>query len=932
MSRILIRAGGIAAFYLLLFPLSAAEKAWIRPEFIRKYGNYNAVQPIFNGNVNGSDYGAANALVRELNLNGARAFLWPKLPLPYPHTPWAASQFGRTPIPREKVAEERRKWFAQNFNETVPASFRNRKGEWRSAQFQQLQIFKSINLPVNIVFHSQLDAGARFHLERVNAYYTAYINAIRTHAPWIKQFWIQHTNEPNYPWWSGEFESTKESVKAWLDVYNSLNRHLRSHHPGVKLLGPTLASSATFNWHDFNLWTKPVLAGTETPLEFYNYHLYDIGAWSHLAWISMFQAEAERIGRIRPRAYISETAYSLGKSGIDGDLIRWTAQQLFTALENPDKIYALSWHMLVFDWFNYTNILFKDRKNKTYTPGANFYLYRTLRNLRGRTIYTTPSANPMIRKIATMKDASHLTLAIFNDSEESSTFQPIFRFSVPPSALTVQSIRPTGRNSYCYSMEKVDPSAIDKLLTLAPGEIRSMEWTFSKPLPPAKKTLVQREFYAPTVAAFFNDSIETEIRLPEPPAKNEQCLLRFGVYTDDKLYAEGAQLQFNGSTFPIRWNQARADVEMSDHSWFFEIPLPPGLVRKENKFSLRVGDTDYKLMFASIVCREEPDADAAEKAAEEAIAWRRSELFATVRSPERLSDGETGKYRLKLENNTNKTISIRSELTFPKGIVSSRPLTETRSIPSGKAEILEYSIKAVSDGSADSREIIASLSAPGMRSRKIRSSITIYPVHRALHSSGTPSEERWNAIQGIPFQQGNISGTVKLLWNEEYLFYRVLASGPFKPEAPATIDSFFAKDVLEFFLDLSNTKPSQYDPAYCMQLFCCPAGVGNDTNVLCGSVLRARKGDNVEVTGRRREPEWKASVQFPEQGGYLITGAIPWKIIRKNFRPVRGQKIGFDLALSHPGTKQTTTFSASILGLKRKQHWSPKGWGVLILQ
>ena len=253
-------------------------------------------------------------------------------------------------------------------------------------------------------------------------------------------------------------------------------------------------------------------------------------------------------------------------------------------------------------------------------------------------------------------------------------------------------------------------------------------------------------------------------------------------------------------------------------------------------------------------------------------------------------------------------------------------------VPQTYDEILEYSIKAVSDGSADSREIIASLSAPGMRSRKIRSSITIYPVHRALHSSGTPSEERWNAIQGIPFQQGNISGTVKLLWNEEYLFYRVLASGPFKPEAPATIDSFFAKDVLEFFLDLSNTKPSQYDPAYCMQLFCCPAGVGNDTNVLCGSVLRARKGDNVEVTGRRREPEWKASVQFPEQGGYLITGAIPWKIIRKNFRPVRGQKIGFDLALSHPGTKQTTTFSASILGLKRKQHWSPKGWGVLILQ
>lgn len=930
MKQIGIFALGSALLFSLLSSGTAAEQTLVRPEFIRRIGAISTVQPIFNGNVNGSDYGAANALIRELNLNGARAFLWPQLQ--YPHTPWAASQFGRTPIPREQVAEARRKWFAQDFAKTVPAAFKNRKGEWSSAQFYQLQIFKNIHLTENIVFHSQLDAGARLYPDRVNAYYSAYIQAIRTFAPWIRQFWIQHTNEPNYPWWSGEFETTGESVKAWIDVYNSLNRHLRKNHPGVQLLGPVLAASSTFNWHDFQQWTKPVLAGTEIPLEFYNYHLYNIGAWSHLAWISMFQAEAERIGRIRPRAYISETAYALGKSGVDGDLIRWTAQQLFTALENPDKIHALSWHMLVFDWFNYTNILFKDRARKSYTPGANFHLYRTLRNLRGTTVYTVPSANPALRKAAAMPDASHLTLALFNDGEEPVELQMHVPFPVVPDSLTVQSVRPTGRGTYQYSIEKAETSGADRTLRLAPGEVRSLEWSFPKPLPPPKRTLVQREFYAPVVGEFFSDTITGKIRLPASPAPAEQCFLRFGIYTDDKLSAEGGVLHFNGTRFPLRWNQARADVEMSDHSWFFEIPLSPGLVQRENEFSLHVEDTDYKLMFASIVTREEPDAASAEKAAKEAIAWRSSELSGSLRAPARLTDGETGTYRLKLENNTGKTLSIGMQITFPDGIVSTGSLQGTHTLSPGGVKLLEYKVRAVSNGSADPRETIVRLHAPGMRSKELRSTVTIYPIHRAAYSPETPSKESWEAIRGIPFRQGNISGETKLLWNERYLFYQVRAEGPFKPAAPATIDSFFSKDVLEFFLDLSNTKPSQYDPAFCAQLFCCPAGAGSDQNVLCGSVLRARRGDNVDVIGRRKEPEWKASVSFPEKGGYLVSGAIPWKIIQKNFRPASGRKIGFDLAVSHPGTRQTTTFSCSVLGLKQKQHWSPKGWGVLLLE
>lgn len=911
--------------------LAAQETVIVNPDVIRQYGDYNTVQPIFNGNVNGSDYGAANALVRELNLNGARAFLWPRLEKPYPKTPWAAAQFGGKPIRKEEVMEARKEWFRQDFPKTVPAGFLNKKGNWANAQFQQLQIFKDINLSENIVFHSQIDAGSRFYPERVNAYYSAYIKAIRKYAPWIKTFWIQNTNEPNYPWWSGEFDDPRESVKAWIQVYNSLDSFLRKNHPDVKVLGPVLAASSTFNWQDFNLWTKPVLAGAKNPLDIYNYHLYDIGAWSNLAWMSMFQAEAERIGRIRPRAYVSEIAYALGKKGNDGDLIHWTAQQLFTALENPDKIHALSWHLLVFDWFNNTNIIFKDRTRKTYAPGALFYLYRTLRYLRGTTVYVSPSANPALRGIAAMPDAKRLTLALFNDGREPLTVTPAPVFSAKPASLTVQSVIPSERSLYRYSTENLSPDTL-RPISLAPGEVRSFEWTFSTPLKRPSKTLRQQEFYAPAAGDFFNEAISATIRLPKEPSANEHCFLRLGIYTDDKLYAEGGSIILNGKTFPVRWNQASQDVETVDNAWFFEIPVPAGLVKKENTFSIQVRDTDYKLMFASIICRAEPDAATAQKAAGNAIAWRNAEIFATSQPLGRLAHGEKKEYRIKLENNTMKSIEYQVEITVPNGVTPAGSSRERVTIPAGGKKLLKRKLEAVSDGMVNTREILARISAQGMRTKELKSALAIYPYREARYSSQTPTEKQWSTVPAVPFRKENIGSETKLLWNEKNLFFRIHVTGPFKPVSPQSMDGFFTKDVIEFFLDLSNTKPSQYDPSFSMQLFCCPGGVGNDPNPLCGSVIRARHGDYVDVTGRKREPEFKAEVKLIPDGGYIVTGALPWDTVQKKFSPRAGQKIGFDLALSHPGSKQTPRFSSSILGLKQKQHWSPKGWGILTLK
>ncbi|MBN1863969.1 MAG: hypothetical protein JW808_03620 [Victivallales bacterium] len=910
----------------------------VMPQVGVKINGFDEVQPIFNANVNGSSRGEAIELVRDIRLNGARAFLWtPFSKVKAPMTPWAAKQYKGQPVSKEEALDAWDKWYSQDFDKSVEEVI-SRGVESKGSQQYQLKLFKEWGLTGNLIFHTQVDGSADRHPEGVNRYYGAYIDAIRRHAPWLNVDFIQVTNEPNYPWWSGQFKSTKESVDTWIRVFNRLDSFLREKYPETRLIGPCTASSEAFSWGGFKNWTRPVLRDVKHPMEFFNYHLYDVGAYSHLAWMEMFQAEAESYSRPRPQAVVTEINYELGNKDAEGNRFLWFAQHIFTALDNPDKFSALSYHLLAYpNGFNHAYIIME--KDGKFIPTGPYWLYWAMSSVRGRYLYVDTN-NSAVRAFACSPAPKQLLACLFNDGVKEQVAG--LASGLPGTAGVEKVIKriayPVGQ-AVKHQEEDItrNPDALSRLV-LPPGAICTVNWVLHDELPAPEKTVCERGYYSRTVASSFNDDLAASVSVDKLPGEDENAFLRLGVYNDDPLFAKGLTVQFNGHEMPIFWNQAPEELTVDNRTaYWLSLPLEDTWVKKDNVVKLLCPGASYRLMFISVVLRQYPSAEIAKRMMEGIKDNQVKEIKATVENIGPIMFGEARELVVTVFNPSPSPRQFKLNFDVPEDLVlkgvdipQSVSVQGSESVSFKRGIICETPPDGVVEG-----KVAVRIASPGMLEKELSSIVTVYPELNATKTNEpvnlNPDQELWRDVKPIVFEATGIKTSTELRWDENFLYARIAVHGDFQPQASDSIGGFWIKDSIEFFIDLNNSKGRMYGKDD-RQFFVCPVGLEGAVEPLRGHVVREQRGDFVEVVDTISEPRIQASSRLEKEGGYSMVCAIPWKIISPDFKPVKGTRIGLDVAMNHARSTDNIALHTSIIGLKGKPYLRPDKWGILTLK
>lgn len=559
---------------------------------------YKDVPEIFGAAVNGSLMAQQTEAVQALNLNSARAYFWP-LYNSMPVTPWLAQQYGqKNVLTREQSAAAWDTWYKQDFSKTIQHDIQ--AGIDTNAQMNQLRQYERWGLKSGLVYQiMQPDGASATHIEGVERYFVAYIDAIHSAAPDLPIDFVQFTNEPNYSQWSGQFATTKESVDTWLSVFNTLDKYLRSARPQTRLLGPCLDSGVAHGWTGWKDWTLPFLT-TANDIHFFNYHLYDLGASESLAWMEMRQAEGEKLRNVRPRAIITETNL-LDSKATDQQRFLWHAQHLFAELHNPDKYAMRHYFLLAYEGSDDMFV----KRNGRYEPGDDYWLYWALNRIRGGAVSVSKPTGSLVDAFASRPSNREVALGLLNNGatatdvrldpglpSKSSIVSVMFRSAFVREGVPVHQEE---------SPRKVDDGAVS--VTLPPHSVAEVVWTLRSDLAPTK-VIIDRECYAGTVATDIAGGLRVPIHVEFAPHLNANEYLRLGIYTDDPLSAQQLTMTLNGVPLKIIWSSLPVDVDNGNlrTTWWARIALPSHSVAKDNMLVFGPQDADYRLMFAAIEC------------------------------------------------------------------------------------------------------------------------------------------------------------------------------------------------------------------------------------------------------------------------------------------------------------------------------------------
>ncbi len=917
-------------------------KIW--PQYLREVGGQSEVQRIFGGCVNGTSRGQGTEIIKELNLNTARAYFWApftqwtkNLPdgVNPPHTPWAASQYGGKPVTREEAFAAWDRYFAKDFDQCFDTYYP--KALETCDMAKQLFYYRDWGMSKGLVFHTQVDGSADRSPDGVNHYYSTYIRYIKKYAPWVDVDFVQLTNEPNYSWWSGQFATTKESVDTWIRVFNRLDKYLRQEFPQTTLLVPCLASSAFFSWGGWKDWTLPILKEAEHPLAYYNYHLYDQGAYTHLAWMEMVQAQTESLGRGRPQGVVTEMNYALYEPNYR-ERFRFFADQLFTGLAHPDKFAMFHYFLLVYpNWNkkdggsgnNVTSLIAK--RDDELVPNPPYWLYWVLRDTRGQNLFVETPLDPELRAFASRPDPRHLVLSVYNTQEAPR------RVALDPNLPAGAAVAKITRSYAHFTGEEIQHGSEDlpagqPVEFELPGQgVASVKWELAADLPAAANPRREREWFAPLAGKYFADELSVELPVPAVPAPEETAYLRLGAYCDDLLAARGWKLKLNGHDLPVYWSDAPAQVEGDQRTvWWLELPLKPEWLQAKNELRIAAPETAYKLMFASLVYREQPTAElaAARRAAE--LDRRERNIAAALSVPTAIIAGESRPFDVEVENRRAGPTTYQLAVELPAEIAQTvAPAAEVKVEP-GKRARFAGELQGGAVERVEERLIRARLSDDQGGRRELIAKVAVYPRRVAVRMTPTIDGDfaDWAKVEPVTFASAEtgIKTQTRLAWDDKCLYAAVDVRGPFTPRAPDTLGNFWKNDCVEIFADLGNQKQQMYD-ADDWQLFFCPVGLDNGP-AFGGLLRRERKGDEMKVVETVAEPTFVTKV-VKAADGYRLECAVPWEVLAKSFHPVAGYRLGLDVAANHNG--QAGSLCASILGLPGKPYSRPDKWGVVTL-
>ncbi|MFZ2655892.1 MAG: sugar-binding protein, partial [Victivallales bacterium] len=938
---------GLAAAVSLPMLLGAQESARINvyPDYNCRVNGFGEVQNIFGTMAQGQTAGRADQEIRALNLNSARTILgWPTC-IPIPASPWAAGQHNRKKfLPADELPKAWEKWYQQDFSKTTDERFSqlleglaknpsNMYGGFGEAC--QLGLYSKWGTANNVIvcLPEAFDGYADQHPAEANSLLESFLKALRKHFPDMNVRFLQPFNEPNYPWWTGQFATTKEAVDTWLRVFDRLSQHMKNLAPEVSVLGPCLADSAFFSFPDWDDWTVPLLKDEGHPVLYFNYHCYAPGAYTHLAWFEMLQAQGELLRKTRPRSVITEMQYKVGEANDTPEIQRarfiWWEQQLFMALANPDKFDTFSYF---YDFMDSRGLVVE--KDGKLIPNYTYYLYWVLADTRGKMIYAGNSGDPAVRAFACSPSENKLVVSIFNDSPQEK------KITVNPGMAPGNA---DARLRSAYYADGVLVHAEEMLaakegglpLTLAPYGICSIRWDLKGKSIAPSRTLDETEFYSPTVNTAFKDGLDLSIPAARQPKDTETVLLRLALHSDDLLFAEKITMTFNGQKIPLFMGDSIPDLmEGSRNVWYFSVPVARALIGKENKLSLSDADTGYRLMFAALAYEEHPDSALADSAEKESIdAWK-NEISSTVNATKNLRAGDTGKFDLTIRNRLAQQMEYTVSIKKPDGLVFKDIATEQKiSVDPGSSRTIAGTMSLKPTEQLLESSIEVNISSSNARKKTHVMPVNLYPLRQAakvdfpVKTDGDLSE--WSQKPSSTFEQGGVSTKTWLGWDKANLYVAVQVSGKFKPQRPDSLEKFWANDCIEVFIDAKNQKTEMYNDD-AAQIFLCPLGVKDD-RPFGGRIERRKMGDAVGVVATLAEPKITIGSSAGDSG-YCIEASIPWSIVSQSFSPVAGQMIGMDLAINHMHGSDGISLSNSVLGIKGKPFQSPAKWGTVLLE
>ncbi len=918
-------------------PITAVVQ--VRPELIQSSGGYDQVQPLFGGNVNGQSKGKADALIRELNLNTSRFHMWPETygapkEMRAPTSPSFAGQFGngggyQMPLPADQIDAAWDKWFQLDFNTfLVPCISKGAAEPNCGSMESQLALQKVWGSTDNIVFYGthKMDSGAVRNSAGACRYFDQYLSAVEKYAPWINATFTQLTNEPNYGWWTSSFKSQKEAIDGWIKLYNIMDAYLRKTHPKTRLLGPCLASSEFFSWGGWQDWTVPVLKEAALDMEYFNYHNYDTAAVSHLAWVQLLQAHAGALGRKTPRAVVTEMNDN-ATCDKAARKFEWWSEQLFTALEHPDKFHLFSYFLLVYpsmqgdQWGNLVSL-----KGDVSAPTETYWLFWVLRQTRGSIRYVEETGVPDLKVFACAPQDDKLVLSLLNN-----TGRPVkltLRSGLPKDAKIQSLLRWSAHRQadVIWHSEENLPPAADVQAELYPGAVQSFVWQLDGPVLKDARKLERREFFSKTLAAKFSTSIEAPLDVPRLPNDDEDAFLRFAVCTDNALAARGLTVDLNGYSQSVAWTDAPREQDRAQRSiWWMELPVPAAKLAKSNKLSFLNADTDYRLMFASLVYRQQSSKEEARKAEVLALA-RRSEGLAVSFAPlGAIMAGDKKTLSMTIENRGDAAASCAVSFTAPSGTsVEGLPAESKLEIPAKAKRELHGAVLAGESSKIRFLRLLASIEKGNGECKDYPAALTLYPKRNAAHLQTAPvidgKLDEWPDADTICVGTEGKTARLRLGWDEASLYLAAEVKTGKRPEPPKNPGHFWESDVLELFIDVGNKKSPLYTDTDAQFYFCPYPGEGGAP--ASGRCLRIRKGDVAAHNGIQTDGPWRVASQMADDG-YTLECAIPWSELAKDFKPQAGSQLGMDVAIHG---------FESLFGADEKPFDNPSLWGILNLK
>ncbi|MFZ2655731.1 MAG: sugar-binding protein, partial [Victivallales bacterium] len=918
MKAILKYFGCLAAAVSLPLLLDAQDIEGINvyPDYGYRVNGFGEVQNIFGCMSQGKSGERAVQEARALNLNSGRVIVSWLSTIPLPTSPWYAQQFNRKKfVPADKIPEEWEKWYQQDFPKTTdmrfvymcagiakdPTDLYGGLGE-----VYQLGLFKRWGIANNLILCNPMsfDGYADQHPAEANLALESFWKSFRKYFPDVKVRFLQPFNEPNYPWWAGQFATAKESVDTWLRVFNRFSQHMKKQAPEVSVIGPCLASSAFFSFSDWDTWTLPFLKDDGHPVQYFNYHCYEPGAYMHLAWLEMLQAQGESLRKTRPRAVITEMQYKVAfperTPEIQKERFIWWAQQLFMALANPDKLDIINY----FEFFD--KALFKGEmmieKGAELVPADVYYLYWVLADTRGKMIYEEKPGDPSVRAFACSPSKNQLVVSVFNDSPQDKKITVYPVGMVPGNADVHLRSAFYADGVLVHVEEPLTSKEGGLLLTLAPYGVYSIRWDLKGKSIAPSRTLDETEFYSPTANTAFKDTLELSIPATRDPKGTETVRLRLALHSDDILFAEKVTVDLNGRKIPLFMDDSAQELTAaSRNTWYFSVPVARSLIGKENKLSLSDADANYKLMFASLAYEEHPGSAIADSAGKTDAATWEKEISSTVSAPCSLVTGSTGKLALTIRNRLAQPVEYTVTITKPDKVVfQDIDMVQKISLPPGSSRTISGTMSLKSTEQMMEASIELNITSSNTMRKTHAVPVNLYPLRLAgkmnfpVVLDGELSE--WMQKPSVAFEQDGVSTKTWLGWDKENVYVAVQVAGKFKPQHPESLEKFWANDCIEVFLDPKNQKSEMYNDDS-TQIFLCPFGVKDD-RPFGGRVERRRMGDEVGVVATLAEPKITIGSSAGDSG-YCIEAAIPWSLVSKSFSPVEGQRIGMDVAIDH---------------------------------